>query len=178
MAPESDLVARARANDGQAIGELYDQYAERIYSYLYRRVGNAQIAEDLTGDTFLRVLEAIRADKSWRISFRAWLYRIAHNIVVDWYRRRGNRPVLALEERWLESETAPPSARASQAWTLGELREGLRLLTASQQQVLLLRFGEGLRSREVAEVLGKSVGAVEALQHRALETLREQIGRP
>jgi RNA polymerase sigma-70 factor (ECF subfamily) len=178
MAPESDLVARARANDGHAIGELYDQYAERIYSYLYRRVGNAQVAEDLTSDTFLRVLEAIRADKSWRISFRAWLYRIAHNIVVDWYRRKGNRSILTLEERWLESEASSPGPRLSQAWTLGELREALRFLTESQQQVLLLRFGEGLRSREVAEVLGKSVGAVEALQHRALETLREEMGTP
>ncbi len=174
-ASEEKLLARARSNDRGAIAELYDGYAPSIYRYLYRRVGNAQVAEDLTGDVFVKVLEAIRREQVWRISFRAWLYRIAHNVAVDWFRSHSSDDREALDGLRLEADTPGPSAIVAGAWSQAELRSALRKLTENQQQVLVLRFGEGLKAREVAEILGKSVGAVEALQHRGLAALRDLL---
>ena len=79
-------------------GELYDQYADRIYAYIYRRVGQAEVAEDLTGQVFMRMLEAIRTGQGWRSSFSGWLYRIAHNLVIDYYRRRGRVTLVDIDE--------------------------------------------------------------------------------
>lgn len=172
---EQDLLARARSNDRHAIAALYDRYATRIYGYLYRRIGNVQVAEDLTGDVFVRVLEAIKSERVWRLSFQAWLYRIAHNVAVDWFRSHrsdGNEP---LDDLDLASEAPGPAAEVAEAWAHEDLRSALAGLTDTQQQVLVLRFGEGLKSREVAEIMGKSVGAIEALQHRALAVLKERL---
>lgn len=172
---EQGLLARAKSNDRQAIAELYDRYAARVYGYLYRRVGNAQVAEDLAGDVFVKVLEAIQAKQSWRVSFRAWLYRIAHNVAVDWFRSHGSDEREPIDQYDLEAPTRSPGSLVAEAWSQQELLTAMRELTEGQQQVLVLRFGEGLKSREVAEILGKSVGAVEALQHRALTALREHL---
>ncbi len=172
---ESTLLNRAKEYDPAALGELYDQYAPRIYAYIYRRVGDAQLAEDLTGDVFVRVLQAIRSDRFWHTSFRAWLYRIAHNLVVDHFRRRS--PIeLELDEQFFESEDDPP-ATVRKKLAHQQVRRAIRHLTPDQQQVIVLRFGEGMKAREVAEVMDKSVGAVEALQHRALASLRRVLER-
>lgn len=175
MADDQDVLERARRFDREALGELYDYNAPRIYAYLYRRVGNAQIAEDLTGDVFVSVLEAVRAQKSWKVSFQAWLYRIAHNIVADWYRGTGGQHHLDIDEGVVEAAAHAQGADGTEAWSREELRGAIRDLTETQQQVLVLRFGEGLKVREIAEVLDKSVGAVEALQHRALTALKERL---
>jgi RNA polymerase sigma-70 factor, ECF subfamily len=168
---EESLLERARANDPQALAELYDAYAGRVYGYLYRRVSSPQVAEDLTGDVFVKVLEALDSGKPWRTAFRAWLYRIAHNVVVDWYRGQARIECEPLDSWDVPVGASMPDVMADQA-----LRRALLTLTEQQQQVLVLRFGEGLKIREVAEILGKSAGAVEALQHRALTALREHYG--
>ncbi len=176
---EQALLKRAQAYDEQAIGELYDHYAPLIYNYLYRRVHDAQTAEDLTGDVFVRLLQAIQSEQAWRTSFRAWLYRIAHNRVIDYYREQAQRIELPLEEH-LEAEDAALVAEDAQSpdmQTFQMLAEALNRLTPDQQQVLVLRFGERLKVHEVAETMEKSVGAVEALQHRALAALRRMIKR-
>ncbi len=167
------LLERARANDTQALGALYDAYADRIYGYLYRRVSSAQVAEDLTGDVFVKVLEALDTGRPWHTSFRAWLYRIAHNVVVDWYRAQGDverEPLDVHEAQLSEGESNTPDV-----WAHRDLHQALLALTEQQQQVLVLRYGEGLKVREIAEIIGKSVGAVEALQHRALVALRDRL---
>jgi RNA polymerase sigma-70 factor, ECF subfamily len=172
---EQELLALARTNDKQAIAALYDRYAMRIYSYLYRRIGDAQVAEDLTGDVFVKVLEAIRSQRVWRLSFQGWLYRIAHNVAVDWFRSHqsaGREPLDGLE---LAGDTPEPGAYAAESWSYEELRRAMLALPEAQQQVLVLRFGEGFKTREVAKILGKSVGAVEALQHRALSALKDSL---
>jgi RNA polymerase sigma-70 factor (ECF subfamily) len=171
MISEEELLVRAQSYDRTAIGELYDRYAEKIYGYLYKRVGNAQVAEDLTGDVFVKVLEAIEQQRSWKISFRAWLYRIAHNVVVDYYRSRKSDIQEQIDEQ-TESPVENPGNVVAEAWSHQELRIALRQLTEDQQQVLILRFSEEMKSREVAEILGKSTGAVEALQYRALASLK------
>ena len=171
MTNERTLLERARAYDADALGELYDQYAPLIYAYLYRRVHNAQLAEDLTGEVFVRVLQAIQSEQFWHTSFRRWLYRIAHNLLVDHYRRQPPVPMLALDEQLVAAQGDPDSALAEKL-SRQDLLAAISQLTPDQQQVLVLRFGEGLAAREVAEIMGKSVGAVELLQHRALTALR------
>jgi RNA polymerase sigma-70 factor (ECF subfamily) len=168
---EHTLLERARAYDADALGELYDQHAPLIYAYLYRRVHDAQLAEDLTGEVFVRVLQAIQSEQFWHTSFRGWLYRIARNLAVDHYRKQPPVPMLALDEQLVAAQGDPDSALAEKL-SHQDLLAAISQLTPDQQQVLVLRFGEGLAAREVAEVMGKSVGAVEMLQHRALTALR------
>jgi RNA polymerase sigma-70 factor (ECF subfamily) len=171
---EHTLLERARAYDADALGELYDQYAPLIYAYLYRRVRDAQLAEDLTGEVFVRVLQAIQSEQFWHTSFRGWLYRIAHNLLVDHYRKQPPAPMLALDEQLVAAQGDPDSALAEKL-SHQDLLAAISQLTLNQQQVLVLRFGEQLAAREVAEIMGKSVGAVEVLQHRALTALRRLL---
>ncbi len=175
MTSEHTLLERARAYDADALGELYDQYAPLIYAYLYRRVHDAQLAEDLTGEVFVRVLQAIQSEQFWHTSFRGWLYRIAHNLLVDHYRKQPPVPMLALDEQLVAAQGDPDSALAEKL-SRQDLLAAISQLTLNQQQVLVLRFGEQLAAREVAEIMGKSVGAVEMLQHRALTALRRIFG--
>lgn len=174
MTNETTLLKRAKAYDPAAVAELYDQYAPRMYAYIYRRVGDAALAEDLTSELFLRVLRAIQNEQAWRDSFTAWLYRIAHNLVVDHYRRQ---PVTSpLPEEVLEAPDGDPALRVEEALTRERLWDAIRQLTPEQQEVLALRFGEGLSARETGRIMGKTTGAVEALQHRALAALRRIVG--
>ena len=169
------LLKRARAYDEKAIGELYDQFAPLIYRYLCRRVHDAQVAEDLTGDVFVRMLQAIRAGQDWHTSFRGWLYRIAHNLAVDHFRKLPPDPPAALPEDMAGHADDLNSIIAEQS-QVQHLSLAIRSLTSDQQQVLALRFGEQLTAREVAKIMGKSVGAVEVQQHRALAALRRILG--
>lgn len=171
MDNQHTLFEKAKAYDENAIGRLYDQYASLIYNYLYRRVHDAQVAEDLTGDVFVRVLQAIRSEQVWHTSFRGWLYRIAHNLVIDYYRKQPTNPHVALSEELPEHRDSPDSILAKQL-DYDHLHLAISGLTPDQQQVLALRFGEQLTAREVAEIMNKSVGAVEVQQHRALASLR------
>ena len=171
---ERTLLERAKQYDEVALGKLYDHYAPLIYAYVYRRVGDAHLAEDLTSDVFVRVIQAIQAERFWHTSFRAWLYRIAHNLVVDHYRRQPSVVTVELNERLMTTEDDLVSV-TTERFVHRRLRAAVSHLTPNQQQVLALRFGEGMKAREVAEVMGKSVGAVEALQHRALAALRRTL---
>jgi RNA polymerase sigma-70 factor (ECF subfamily) len=168
---EVPLLKRARAYDPDALAELYDRYSPRMYAYVYRRVSDAALAEDLTGELFLRMLRAIRNDQAWGDSFIAWLYRVAHNLVVDHYRRQPAVPSQSLDES-LAAPDGDPSVVAEDAMARERLRAAIGRLTPDQQEVLALRFGEGLTAAETARIMEKSTGAVEALQHRALAALR------
>lgn len=174
MTDEETLLQRAQVYDADALSELYDRYAPLIYSYLYRRVQDAQTAEDLTGDVFLSVLEAIHSDKFWRTSFRAWLYRIAGNKVADYY-REVNRIKEYPDDTVALSEPDSTDLAYMEKQSRTALTVAISTLAPSQQEVLTLRFGQRLKTREVAEILGKSVGAVEALQNRALKKLRKTL---
>jgi RNA polymerase sigma-70 factor (ECF subfamily) len=175
MTPDdSALLERARCGDRHALATIYDEYSPAIYRYLYRRVGNAGLAEDLTGQVFLKLLEAFQRDQLWNSSFRGWLYRIAHNLVVDHYRKQGDRSLVELEET-LESDDLSPERGAELTIRFQRIRGALNELTEEQAQVILLRFGEGLSNREVGEIMEKSEGAIKALQHRALSALRRLL---
>ncbi len=184
---ETVLLKRAQAYEEQAIAELYDHYAPRIYSYLYRRVHDAQVAEDLTSEVFVRVLQALQSEQFWHTSFQAWLYRIAHNQVIDYYRQQTRQQEqmhqVPLEDQpeatGIENVIADPSADIDATRDAREIAGGLEAalsrLTPDQQQVLVLRFGEQMKTQEIAAIMNKTNGAIEALQHRALATLRRML---
>lgn len=168
------LLEKAREYDPAALGALYDRYSTRIYNYIYRRVGDAHLSEDLTAAVFTKMLEAIRSSKSWRSSFSGWLYRIAHNIVVDHYRGWRRDGELPLEER-LPTSKGDPVRALDQSLTQSTIRRAITQLTPDQSQVILLKFVEGMSNAEVAEIMGKTEGAVKSLQHRALDALRRVL---
>lgn len=171
MAGNSTLLSQARAYDPAALAELYDLYAPAIYAYIYRRVGDPALAEDLTSELFLRMLSAIRNGVTWRKSFNAWLYRAAHNLVVDHYRHQDSAHPAPLDELTVEGGRRPDQAVESHL-EAEQLRRALQQLTPEQQEVLALRFGEDLTAKQVGRLIGKTTGAVEALQRRGLAALR------
>ena len=171
---ESALLNRAREYDQRAIAEIYDRYSLRVYNYIYHRLGNAHLAEDLTATVFLRMLEAIRSSRAWQTSFSGWLYRIAHNLVVDYF-RAGQQDEVPLEE-WPIPSREHPADIAERSLAQQRLRSAVGQLTGEQNVVITLKFLEGMSNAEVAGVLGKSEGAVKSLQFRALASLRRMMG--
>jgi len=173
---EAQLLAAAQQFDAEALSELYDRYEAKIYTYIYRRCGEQVVAEDLTAQVFLKMLESIRDGKSWHSSFSGWLYRIAHNLVIDHYRRRDRQPSVNIDD-------APPTAAdvedpvetAEMNIDAERLRAAIRRLTDDQSEVISLRFLEGYSIAEVAEMVGRSEGAVKALQYRAVAALRSLL---
>ncbi len=170
MWDEAALRERAAAMDPAALAEIYDQYSARIYSYIYHRTGDGPAAEDLTGDVFVRMLDAIQQDRTWTTTLQGWLYRIAHNLVVDHFRRQSKRDGPSLDERWMAPVSSEHTFEA--LFYSNQLRAAMGHLTEEQQQVIVLKFAEDLTNAQVAEVMGKTEGAVKALQHRGVAALR------
>lgn len=162
---------RPGAGEPHEIGALYDRFAPELYRYIYHRLGNKTLAEDLTAEVFLRVLDMPRAPNDWR----AYLYRIAHNLVIDSFRK--NPRVLEQADEWILDEQNDPVERAEIADEQRRLRKAIARLSADQQQVIVLKFIEEMSNAEVARILQKPEGAVKALQHRALTNLREWLGQ-
>jgi RNA polymerase sigma-70 factor (ECF subfamily) len=171
------LVERGQKGDRDALEELYLIHFDRIYSYLHVSVGNRHDAEDLTTQTFLKMLEKIGTFR-WRSApFSAWLFRIAHNLAMDHFRSR---------KRWQPEEEVPeapgseePSAELEAMQTIGResMLQLIDRLSPEQQQVLTLKFVFNFPNAEVAAILGKTEGAIKSLQHRALASLEKQIVR-
>jgi RNA polymerase sigma-70 factor, ECF subfamily len=170
-----ELVALGQQGDRDALEELYLIHFDRIYSYLHVSVGNRHDAEDLTTQTFLKMLEKIGTFKWQSAPFSAWLFRIAHNLAMDHF--RANR-------RWQPEEEVPepvgdaePSAELKAMQTIGResMLKLIDRLSPEQQQVLTLKFVFNLPNAEVAAILDKTEGAIKSLQHRALVSLQKQI---
>ena len=173
---EKTLLEGAASFDERALGELYDRYEARIYSYIYRRTGNESLAEDLTAQVFLKMLEAIRSDKGWHSSFSGWLYRIAHNAVIDYYRQRDRQQQVSLEDTLTTTASDHnPVIMAEASLDSQRLRMAIGRLTEEQSEVITLRFLEGYSISEVAEMLDKTEGSIKALQYRAVTTLRQLL---
>jgi RNA polymerase sigma-70 factor, ECF subfamily len=169
------LVKRAQGGDRLALEELYLMHFDRIYGYLHMSVGNRHDAEDLTTQTFVKMLEAIDRFEWRKAPLSAWLFRIAHNLAMDHFRaHRRWQP----EEEPPESEhLAEPSAEEAALHSIGDrsMLDMIDSLSIDQQQVLTLKFVFGFSNAEVATILGKTEGAVKSLQHRALASLQRQL---
>ena len=167
------LLAAAMKYDEAALGELYDRYEAKIFNYIYRRTGDEALAEDFTAQVFLKMLESIRDQKAWHSSFSGWLYRIAHNLVIDHYRRKGKQGMVDIEEAApVAPEAQNPEVAVEHTLDAERLRAAIHRLTDEQAEVVSLRFLEGYSISEVAAMMNRTEGAVKALQYRAVATLR------
>jgi RNA polymerase sigma-70 factor (ECF subfamily) len=167
---EARLVGRAKRGDKQAIGELYRRHVDIIYRYVYARVQNAVVAEDLTAQVFLRALEGLPNYEPAGKPLLAWLYRIARARTVDHWRQQQRSQQVPLDDTLAAGDFRPEEfVEAESEWLLAI--DLLAQLTDDQQYVIFLRFLGDMSLQEVAETLGKTVGATKALQHRALVSL-------
>ncbi len=171
------LVERAQLGDRAALEELYLIHFDRIYSYLHMSVGSRHDAEDLTTQTFVKMLESIGRFRWQSVPFSAWLFRIAHNLAMDHFRAR---------RRWQPEEDVPEVAGAEETSAeeqalaaIGDasLLDLISRLSPEQRQVLTLKFVFRFSNGEAAAILEKTEGAVKSLQHRALSSLQKHVAR-
>lgn len=152
------------------MGQIFDTHYEQIYRYVYRRLGNKDRAENIASETFYRLLDAFQKGQGPSDGELYWLYRVAHNLVVDLYRQSDREP-LPLFEQVLSDQDPLPEEGMLQVQEQARVRWALAQLTEDQQQVLELKFMEGMDNKQVAAVLQKTVGSVKSLQHRGLASL-------
>lgn len=170
-----DLVRRVRANEPLAFEELYERYSPRVFGYLFQRLnGDAEEAEDLTADVFTRVYEKIDGFQPQGAPLSAWVFRIAHNRLIDAIRRRPRQTQVTLDDA-PEITSGPVFGGVEQQVALDQIKSGLAHLTPEQRQVIVLRFLEGKSLAETAAIVGRNDDAVKKLQARGLAALRRRI---
>ena len=173
-----DLVRRAQQGHSEAFAGLYEAYYDKIYRYVMFKTGDTLEAEDLTEEVFLRMLESIGSFKWQGYPFTSWLFRIAHNLVIDYYRKAGRQKKTSLDDamRVVGSDNVDVDRKLDVELSIKEVKEAMGGLTRLQQEVLSLRFAGGLSVAETAEAMGKKENAVKALQHAAIKKLRTLLG--
>ena len=173
-ADDGRLIRRAQAGDEEALAEIYRGHVQEIYRYILSRTGDEAVAEDLTSEVFLRAVEALPRYKHRGAPLAAWLYRIARDRVIDFHRANVRRPTTALDDDLLDSHPDLESILFEQAES-ARLRRAMRSLTQDQRDVLFFRFTEGFSIDQTATVMGKTVGAIKALQFRAVQALARKL---
>ncbi|MHB1355592.1 MAG: RNA polymerase sigma factor [Anaerolineae bacterium] len=169
------LIALAR-EDPNAFGALYERYVNRIFNYVFHRVGNVHDAEDLTSRAFFSAFSHLDSYQEQGVPFSAWLYRIAHNLIANWHRDRSRRPVVSLEDITVGSPVGEhPEPLAEQEETARQLAAAIQTLEPARRELLVLKITEGLSNLEIGKILGKSEGAIKSLYHRTLLTLRKEL---
>ncbi len=171
---EAALVEAAKALDGDAWTHLYALHYDRVYTYLFYRTGRREVAEDLAADVFVRALAGIHTFAYRGTPLLAWLFRIAHNVTAD-YRKAAARQAAQTAPGVDVDAAVVTDDIAEHADRRRDMEMALRRLTDDQQQVLILRFYQGMSNAEVAAIIGKREGAVKALQNRALKSLRRAM---
>ncbi|MGQ0601572.1 MAG: sigma-70 family RNA polymerase sigma factor [Anaerolineales bacterium] len=172
-ADEKALLARARQLDEHALSEIHQHYYAEIYRYALYRTGRSEVADDVAGEVFLRLLDALHGGRAPHTTLRGWLFGVATHLVADHF-RRAPRESAALDEAF--ASAGSPSAEAERNLQTQDVRAALRALTVEQQHALALRFGDGFSVEETAQAMGKSVSAVKVLQFRAVASLRRLLG--
>ena len=175
-----DIVKQAQAGDRSAFAELYEMYYDQIYRYVAFKCGNRIEAEDLSGEVFLKMIESIHSFRFRGFPFTSWLYRIAHNVVVDNFRRKGRRPTVPLDNAVNAASDAHSDLErlAEVSLTMREVVSAMDKLTDLQREVVTLRFAAGLSIAETAEAVGRKENAVKALQHAGIKKLRDALAQP
>ena len=176
MQDEKSLVQRAKQQDKEAFAQLYEAHFDKIYRYVVIRIGNKTEAEDVTQQVFLKALKSISSFRWQGVPFSAWLFRIAHNQVVDYFRKNKKRVTVPLDES-LVSHEGDPQSTAERKLDIEQLVDATKQLTGAQREVISLRFAGELPVAEVAKIMGRSEGAVKALQHSAIVSLRKALSR-
>jgi RNA polymerase sigma-70 factor, ECF subfamily len=165
------LIRRAQALDPGALAELYDRHFDGIYRYLFTRVRHQADAEDLTEQVFLKMVDSIQRYRPRGVAFSSWLYRIAHNMLVDRYRRSGRSAVELTDQVHDRRPQADPAAMAQNSEDRRRLLQAMQRLTPEQQQVIAMRFIDNLNVDEIARLTRRRPGAIHSMQHRALASL-------
>ncbi len=171
------LVAGSQMADTKSLAALYEQFYDRIFRYLSFKTGNVIDAEDLCEDVFLRMLESI-TDFKWKgVPFSSWLFRIAHNLVVDYFRRKGRQKQKPLEdaERTIDSASKDIDQEIDNKLSIQAVHKAMNGLTKLQREVISLRFAGELSIAETAVAIGKKENAVKALQHAGIGNLRRKL---
>jgi len=166
----SALVARAQSGDTEAFGQIYDALVKPIYRYIYYRV-DAQIAEDLTEETFLKAWQNLKKYKQKKHPFSSWVFKIAHNLVCDYYRK--HQSISEIDENTADPQEAfQPERKITIQFTQIQLKKAIKKLPENSQQVIILKYINELDNQAIAKTIGKSEGAVRTIQFRALQQLR------
>lgn len=173
---EQALIAQAQRGDQEAVTLLYETYVDVIFAYIRYRVDSKSTAEDLTSEVFLRMVRSLASYRDQGIPFRAWLFRIAYNLVIDFYRQREKTDAVPLTDAF-ENDDTDPLIRLARSEDHVRLRLAIRELPDDYQNLLLLRFVENLPHTEIAKITNKSAVALRAMQHRALKALAIQFER-
>lgn len=174
MPDEQSLAQRVKQGDKEAFTQLYETHFDRIYRYVTLRVRNKAEAEDMTQQVFVKAFESAPSFEWKGIPLSAWLFRIAHNLVVDYIRREKKQPTVSLDESLTVSDSNP-QLEVERRLDIERLVSAIKRLTEAQREVIGLRFAGGLSIAEVARVMAKSEGAVKALQHSAIVALRRLL---
>lgn len=170
------VVAKSVGGDQAAIGELYDEFAERVYRFLLVHAREPADAEDLLQRTFLKVIEGLPRYEARGLPFAAWVFRIARNTVIDHTRtRRDHASLDAVSDR--PDDRRGPAELAEDASEQEDIRSALLMLTPDQREVIIYRFFAGLTPREIGSLMGRREGSIRALQFRAMEVLRTRFSR-
>lgn len=176
LADDGGVLQRAIEGDAQAFSVLYEQYVGRIYNYIFYRTGNAVDTEDLTAKVFYRALGRITHYRRKGVPFSAWLYRIAHNLVANWYRDNSRKQEISLDEQpFLHPHGDHPELVLVEDQEKEWLIKAIRKLPQDRQELLILKFVDRLSNAEIALVMGRSEGAIKSLYHRTLLSLRDEL---
>lgn len=168
------LIEEAQAYSQDAWAHIYDRYYPQMVQYCYLRTGNRAGSEDLASEVFLEALKGIRRYRYRGVPLSAWLYRIARNLTADFQRRNARKPTVPLGEETAHADLQTPDEADSSALR-HDMRAAIQQLTEDQQQVIILRFYQGLSHEETAAIMGRRSGAVRVLQNRALSALRRLV---
>jgi len=171
---EESIVRRAQQHDQAALTQLYEDNFDKIYRYVVLKIGERTEAEDITQQVFINALKSISSFKWKGTPFSAWLYRIAHNLIVDYIRRKSKRATVPLDESIARGSDDPVKTLETNM-DIEQLAAATGRLTKAQQEVLSLRFTGEMHIAEVAKAMGKSEGAIKALQHSAIVALRKVL---
>lgn len=173
---ERQLIYRAQQGDKNAVGALYDAYAQTIFRYISYRVESDQVAQDLTAEVFLRMIQGLPRFQDTGAPLGAWLFRIAATQIGDYYRHKHRVKSEALSDSQ-PSDDSDPFGKIEDEEERVQLRQALGTLSEEYQALLILRFMQQLPHSEVATILGKSEASIRVMQHRALTALAKALGQ-
>ena len=174
MQNEESIVWRAKQHDQVALTQLYEENFDKIYRYIVLKIGEKTEAEDMTQQVFLKAFKNISSYKYKGLPFSSWLYRIAHNQIVDYFRKKSKRATVPLDES-LAAGNSDPRQEVERSLDVEDLARATRRLTKAQQEVISLRFAGEFSIAQVARMMDKSEGAIKALQHSAIVSLRKVL---
>jgi len=168
-----DRVVKAESTE-VIVGNLYEQYYDRIVRYIFIRINDKGEAENLGGEVFLKALQSLASFRGQTEQIRAWLFKIAHNLVVDYLRKMSKRKNVSIDKVEIADKLNLEELMDANL-EIERLSKAIQRLTSAQREVIGLRFFAGLSSDEVGNILGKNSGAVREMQRAAIETLRKEM---